>query len=582
MLSAIKLRWTLRQLKSESWGTCRRAIEKLGRDKESRGLEPLIALLGTNGMEHEIPEALDRIDPDWRSSSAAREMVPQLLSQLKTSEREKEWHASLDSIEPNWRESSSARETVRKALLESGEDPTRKKAAAVALGKIRDPRAVEPLIAVIEDEDLGSYAVEALGRIGDPRAVKPLLAVFLNLELCGVAAAALGRIKSGEAVGPLIELLRNREPEVRRRAAMALGDIADSRAVEPLIQRIGDGEHWVKFAALEALGEIGDQRAVKPLMKALSGYLPDERRRAAEALGKIGDSRAFDALKDALKDKDDYTRDKAERALEQIDASWRESAAAEVKALQESKIPESAVKAAEDKNREVRAVAAEALGESGDPRFIAVLLVLLKDDYYGVRKAALDALNALDPNWAESEHARAGVPRLLAGIADTVVDAREKLPAVLGEIGDPRAIETLVLLLMDSNFTVVSESARALEKIDLNWRDTEATKATITKILKLEYLQWPARKDRGGSEGDFYGAARAAGETRDPRCVDPLIETLNSSAGWAHVQASAVEALGKIGGPRAQEAVQASLEHSIDLVRSAARKALSSLKASAG
>jgi HEAT repeat protein len=52
-----------------------------------------------------------------------------------------------------------------------------------ALGKI--PRAVEPLIAALKDEDVNVRwpAARALGEIKDPRAVEPLIAALKDEEL---------------------------------------------------------------------------------------------------------------------------------------------------------------------------------------------------------------------------------------------------------------------------------------------------------------------------------------------------------------------------------------------------------------
>ena len=60
--------------------------------------------------------------------------------------------------------------------LESKEDSI-KLGAAQLLGKIADPRAVEPLIGLIAKERndvLRATAIKSLGQIGDLRAVKPL------------------------------------------------------------------------------------------------------------------------------------------------------------------------------------------------------------------------------------------------------------------------------------------------------------------------------------------------------------------------------------------------------------------------
>jgi HEAT repeat protein len=60
-------------------------------------------------------------------------------------------------------------------------------AAAVALGKIGDARAVEPLIAALwakgtKNREVQEVAVEALGEIGDARAVAPLVGLATDSD----------------------------------------------------------------------------------------------------------------------------------------------------------------------------------------------------------------------------------------------------------------------------------------------------------------------------------------------------------------------------------------------------------------
>ena len=54
----------------------------------------------------------------------------------------------------------------------------KRRAAAEALGQLGDKRAVEPLIAALQDdvENVRQAAAEALGQLGDERAVEPLIA----------------------------------------------------------------------------------------------------------------------------------------------------------------------------------------------------------------------------------------------------------------------------------------------------------------------------------------------------------------------------------------------------------------------
>ena len=57
----------------------------LGRTGDKRAVEPLMRLLfDYAGVAFAAAAALDRIEPDWRTSQPAREMVSTLLEVLKT------------------------------------------------------------------------------------------------------------------------------------------------------------------------------------------------------------------------------------------------------------------------------------------------------------------------------------------------------------------------------------------------------------------------------------------------------------------------------------------------------------------
>jgi HEAT repeat protein len=72
--------------------------------------------------------------------------------------------------------------------------------AAMMLGKLRDTRAVDPLIQALEAPGFKTpiYAAEALGKIGDPRAIEPLLAALetSNETFRQAAEEALKRLRA--------------------------------------------------------------------------------------------------------------------------------------------------------------------------------------------------------------------------------------------------------------------------------------------------------------------------------------------------------------------------------------------------
>lgn len=141
-------------------------------------------------------------------------------------------------------------------------------AAARALCELREPSAVEPLIALLDSETLGSLtAAEVLTEIADRRAVEPLIAVLRRAgepwQLTGVAACALGRFGDSRALEPLIEALEfdsddeDERFDVRHAAVGALGDLGDPRAVDVLVETLQDGDDDIGRAAFEALGQLG-------------------------------------------------------------------------------------------------------------------------------------------------------------------------------------------------------------------------------------------------------------------------------------------------------------------------------------
>ena len=85
------------------------------------------------------------------------------------------------------------------------------KSAIRTLGQIKDPQAVEPLIAVLKDADLDTrqMAIQALGQIKDPRVVAPLIAVLADndAQTRNSAIQALGKIRELKAVDLIISAL---------------------------------------------------------------------------------------------------------------------------------------------------------------------------------------------------------------------------------------------------------------------------------------------------------------------------------------------------------------------------------------
>jgi hypothetical protein len=111
--------------------------------------------------------------------------------------------------------------------------------SAMVLGKLQDKRAIEPLKKALKEEKhefVRCAIVEALGKFGE---VELLINVIKNEDKKSLvitdAIRVLGKLKDKRAVEPLIEALKNSEYKSDWRfIAMALGRIGDKRAIEPL------------------------------------------------------------------------------------------------------------------------------------------------------------------------------------------------------------------------------------------------------------------------------------------------------------------------------------------------------------
>ena len=192
-------------------------------------------------------------------------------------------------------------------------------AAVESLGKLKDPRAVEALVPLLQDDDydVRRADVEALGQIGDARSIGPLVLALKDEQssVRSIVGGALRRIdynweKSDAAKAVLPELkaaLKDKEYWVRQAAAQAMQKISDVRAQEPaLLGGMTDPLQYKRQAAADAL------------LEALGDLDRDLRQAAAEGLGRIGDGRANESLVEALQDPDRWVRTAAAQALESL------------------------------------------------------------------------------------------------------------------------------------------------------------------------------------------------------------------------------------------------------------------------
>jgi HEAT repeat protein len=165
--------------------------------------------------------------------------------------------------------------------------------AAAALGRI-GAGAVEPLVRELTDHARPAasrrWAASILGEIGDHRAVRPLHDAIgdVDPELRARAAKALGRLRDPSSVAPLLDsLLTDPSSFVRTAVARALGSLPARETVEFLARSLSDPEWWVRLRAVESLANLGSP-ARDALLGALHDRDPHVAREAARGLDRIG------------------------------------------------------------------------------------------------------------------------------------------------------------------------------------------------------------------------------------------------------------------------------------------------------
>jgi HEAT repeat protein len=327
------------------------------------------------------------------------------------------------------------------------------------------------------------------------------------------AAWALGRVGGEWAITPLIDALEDPIPEVRQRAAWALGQIKDTRAIRPLIRVFNDKDRSVAEGAAQAIANIG-QPAVEPLLNTLSAPSEQARRMAIVSLSRIGVP-AISSLIEALGDKEESTKKGALEALSMIGESAIDSL----------------LRAIKNKQMGVVKNAIAILGRIGGERAAEALIEMLATADYAVREDLISALvvagkpavepliealgdERVDEAAVEVLHRMAGDPVMQDQVIDSLIRAlpsgrpSRKVKETLQRIKGP-AVEPLLLAMSHDDGRVRGEAAAILGQIG----DERAIRLLVDRLGDTEKAVWEK-------------AAKALGAFGDDKIEKPLRETL--------------------------------------------------------
>jgi HEAT repeat protein len=394
---------------------------------------------------------------------------------------------------------------------------------------------------------------------------------------CGEAAKQLGKMgkRSSPAIPFLIDMLNDTVHFIQEKdsekiilsspakeAQSALVRIG-SPSVKPLIAALKSKNRDTRKLAVEALSMINDPRAFEALISALKDENSDVRKHAAEALGDIKDARAMKPLIASLHDKKSVVRYTAHEALITI-----------IKELKEQQAEKQLVDMLKYKDLSIQQVVIKALGNIPETRVAENLVPFLGNTNQDIRKNTAEALRKIGKvatkplikmQKSDDIQIRIITTMILGDIKDTLSleplietlkyrsqtssietdKLRLEAARAIGKIRDARAVEPLIAALNDKNINVTERSAEALTAIG------EPAVEPLIKVLKNDQI------------GLQTVAAMILGDIKDPRAVEPLIQTLlidaSENRSW-YFRFEAARALGKIKDPRAIKPLEILLE----------------------
>ena len=267
------------------------------------------------------------------------------------------------------------------------QEPWPRQAEAIAaLGATGDPRATEPLAALLESRAwyVRDAAVRAIGQLRGDAAIRALVAALGDEHGLARQSAREALAARGEpAVAAVVPALDSDIAVVRWQASWILGRIKPPAATIALLGALEHGGADVRVESAVGLVRTGSNASVGGLARLLLSRDPVVREEAAWVLGRLGQPQAAEPLVAALTD---------------ADAGW---------------------------------MAAVALGELGAVQAATPLAAALQSPASRMRRAAAWALARL--------HTAATIPALRTALSNTDEEVRYWAARALRGIGTPEA-----------------------------------------------------------------------------------------------------------------------------------------------
>ncbi|HOS44044.1 MAG TPA: HEAT repeat domain-containing protein, partial [Armatimonadota bacterium] len=412
-------------------------------------------------------------------------------------------------------------------------EPQRRRNAIRALGRWQHPRAMAPLLALLDDPDTSvcNAVIEAL-----------------TIQHCQLYYTA--------TLQDL--LLPPREPialSIPRAAPRAW--CRDARLVDALIARLERNA-----GGLHELARIGTPRALDAILTEMKHPSQHRSRQAVQFLQFFDEPRATDAVFAYMAANPSRSSEvhswlaacknppplaKLEPMLRDKDSELRKAAIAALGAHREARAVPALLKiVGTDPVPEVREYCALALGLIGDTRAVPALINRLNDPVEWARSAAAWALGQI------------GDPRAIPALKKKAAGAEPRFAVRIGrslaQLGDPLGAEMMAEALRSPDQMARSIAAQTVH-------DVPAAQRIPLLLGMIE-----------STDGMRYSVLQAFRRVNDPAAVEALIPLLQERRAGVYV--GVVEALGRTGAPQAREPLAACLTHADEVFATTAAIAL--------
>ncbi len=323
------------------------------------------------------------------------------------------------------------------------------------------------------DPDVRNHAMSRLVGLGKA-AVEPLLAIVGDEEVRWLVSGALINI-GPPAVSPTIRALDNELPAVRRNALFILRQLEAREALPAIRKALSDPDRTVQIQAIQAVAQFGGEEGLQAVSTKFNSESPVVRDTAVSVLPRFGPEGIATLIS----------------LLTYGNPEVRAAAMKEVGMLGTPETRSYLRKGLFDQSPSVRFYAIEALGETNDPDVLPDVAARFDDTDPAVREAANEAVSRMAPaaqtilfrllregNALQKISAatsirkakfRPAVPLLEESLRDREKEVKVSAVAALMTIADPSSVESLVNGLSDPEIRWIC--VMALRKVgDMNLR----------------------------------------------------------------------------------------------------------------